>query len=229
MKAEINVEFNEATDRQVIQSGEEIKTLFGKLKKWLTDLKPVAFSGSYNDLSDTPDVVTEAHIAPIKSQCALNRTTLGMQRKNLLKNMAVSTSYNDVKFTVNSDGTVDVSSTAVSTGTRFLMIDTFNLEPGSYVLTGADSLANYGDIRAYINDVVYKHNEPFTLNETSTVIVRICVYINRNLPDTVRVYPMIRCTAISDSTYEPYQPSLKEELDSLKTYIDQKIAEISGA
>lgn len=54
MKAEINVEFNEASVKEEIQSGEEIKTLFGKLKKWLTDLKPVAFSGSYNDLSDTP-------------------------------------------------------------------------------------------------------------------------------------------------------------------------------
>ena len=55
MKAEINVEFNESPNRQKLQSGEEIKTLFGKIKKWLTDLKPVAFSGSYNDLTDTPD------------------------------------------------------------------------------------------------------------------------------------------------------------------------------
>lgn len=55
MKAEINVEFTESPNRQEIQSGEEIKTLFGKIKKWLTDLKPVAFSGSYNDLADKPD------------------------------------------------------------------------------------------------------------------------------------------------------------------------------
>lgn len=55
MKAQINVEFNESPNRQELQSGEEIKTLFGKIKKWLTDLKPVAFSGSYNDLTDTPD------------------------------------------------------------------------------------------------------------------------------------------------------------------------------
>ena len=56
MKAEINVEFTEAPNRQEIQSGEEIKVTFGKLKKWLADLKPVAFSGSYNDLTDTPDI-----------------------------------------------------------------------------------------------------------------------------------------------------------------------------
>lgn len=56
MKAEINIEFTESPNRQEIQSGEEIKTLFGKIKKWLTDLKPVAFSGSYNDLTDAPDI-----------------------------------------------------------------------------------------------------------------------------------------------------------------------------
>lgn len=56
MKAQINVEFNETPNRQELQSGEEIKSLFGKIKKWLTDLKPVAFSGSYNDLTDTPDI-----------------------------------------------------------------------------------------------------------------------------------------------------------------------------
>ena len=56
MKAEINVEFTEAPNRQEIQSGDEIKVTFGKLKKWLADLKPVAFSGSYNDLTDTPDI-----------------------------------------------------------------------------------------------------------------------------------------------------------------------------
>ena len=56
MKAQINVEFNETPNRQELQSGEEIKSLFGKIKKQLTDLKPVAFSGSYNDLTDTPDI-----------------------------------------------------------------------------------------------------------------------------------------------------------------------------
>ena len=71
MKAQINVEFNESPNRQELQSGEEIKTLFGKIKKWLTDLKPVAFSGSYNDLTDTPDDAINANaenIANIQSE-----------------------------------------------------------------------------------------------------------------------------------------------------------------
>lgn len=52
---DVIVEFNEASSRQQINSGESVKTLFGKIRKFLTDLKAVAFSGSYNDLSDTPE------------------------------------------------------------------------------------------------------------------------------------------------------------------------------
>lgn len=54
ISGDVNVEFTEAQSRQSLESGESVKTLFGKLRKWLTDLKPVAFSGSYNDLSYIP-------------------------------------------------------------------------------------------------------------------------------------------------------------------------------
>ena len=60
MKADVNVEFEEASSRQQINSGESVKTLFGKLRKFLTDLKAVAFSGTYNDLIDTPDLTQYA-------------------------------------------------------------------------------------------------------------------------------------------------------------------------
>lgn len=50
----INVEFNETANRQQISSGDNLNTLFGKIRKWLSDLKPVALSGSYSDLSDKP-------------------------------------------------------------------------------------------------------------------------------------------------------------------------------
>lgn len=48
--------FTESATRTNINSGEKISTLFGKIKKWFTDLKAVAFSGSYNDLSDKPSI-----------------------------------------------------------------------------------------------------------------------------------------------------------------------------
>ena len=46
--------FTEASTRVNIASGETLSTLFGKIKKFFADLKTVAFTGSYNDLSNKP-------------------------------------------------------------------------------------------------------------------------------------------------------------------------------
>lgn len=53
-----NPTFSTASSRTNIASGESLATLFGKIKKYFTDLKTVAFSGSYNDLSDQPSIPT---------------------------------------------------------------------------------------------------------------------------------------------------------------------------
>ena len=46
--------FTEASTRANIASGEKLSTLFGKIKKFFADLKTVAFTGSYTDLSNKP-------------------------------------------------------------------------------------------------------------------------------------------------------------------------------
>ena len=48
------VTFTEAASRTAPASGETQATLWGKVKKLFTDLKAVAFSGSYSDLSNVP-------------------------------------------------------------------------------------------------------------------------------------------------------------------------------
>lgn len=52
------VTFTQASTRENIASSETHATLFGKIAKWFADLKTVAFSGSYNDLSDKPSIPT---------------------------------------------------------------------------------------------------------------------------------------------------------------------------
>jgi hypothetical protein len=52
------VAFDEATERQNITSGLKFPIIFGLIRKWFSDLKAVAFSGSYNDLSDKPTIPT---------------------------------------------------------------------------------------------------------------------------------------------------------------------------
>lgn len=48
------VTFSQSLNRVNINTGESTATLFGKIQKWLSDLKSVAFSGSYTDLSNKP-------------------------------------------------------------------------------------------------------------------------------------------------------------------------------
>lgn len=56
--SDTTVAFTEASVRENIVSNEKSSTLFGKVQKWFTDLKKVAFTGSYNDLIDTPSNAT---------------------------------------------------------------------------------------------------------------------------------------------------------------------------
>ena len=60
-KASDNQTFTEAGTRANLVSGESLSTLFGKLMKWYTDLKSVAFSGSYTDLTNQPTIPAAAN------------------------------------------------------------------------------------------------------------------------------------------------------------------------
>ena len=48
--------FTKETSRENINSGETISIIFGKVKKWFSDLKDVSFTGSYTDLTNTPAI-----------------------------------------------------------------------------------------------------------------------------------------------------------------------------
>lgn len=60
----LTVSFTSAESREAIATGETAATLWGKVAKWLADLKAVAFSGQYSDLTGTPITMTPtAHAA----------------------------------------------------------------------------------------------------------------------------------------------------------------------
>ena len=52
--------FLEESTRTNIASGDKLSLIFGKIKKFFSDLKTVAFTGSYADLSNTPDLSLKA-------------------------------------------------------------------------------------------------------------------------------------------------------------------------
>ena len=64
--------------------------LFGKISKWLTDLKTVCFTGSYNDLSNKPNlhaVATSGNYNQLN-----NRPTIGAAASRSVVNNATTTS-----------------------------------------------------------------------------------------------------------------------------------------
>ena len=73
LKADNTQNFTEAQTRENIASGETVPTLFGKIKKFFSDLKTVAFSGSFNDLSDRPT----PYSLPIASASTLGGIKVG--------------------------------------------------------------------------------------------------------------------------------------------------------
>lgn len=118
----MNPKFTEAKERKNLTSGEKIHLMLGKIAKFFTDLKTVAFTGSYNDLTNKPSVATQTADgmlsatdkkaidllgAPIGS-CATGRTTAA--KVATLKNfkLAVGVSI-AVKFT-NTAGTANPAS-----------------------------------------------------------------------------------------------------------------------
>lgn len=72
------VSFTEATTRANISTNEKAATMFGKIKKWFSDLKTVAFSGAYSDLTGTPTI----------------DTSLSTNSSNLVQNKVVANAIN---------------------------------------------------------------------------------------------------------------------------------------
>lgn len=67
-----------ASTRTNLTTGEKLSTSLGKIAKWFSDLKNVAFTGSYNDLSDRPTVgngtITIKQAGTSKGTFTMNQT-----------------------------------------------------------------------------------------------------------------------------------------------------------
>lgn len=219
----INVEFDEDyQSRTNINSGENISSLFAKIRRFILDLKAVCFSGSYNDLSDTPDVVTKEYVDPIKSQAAINRTTLGVQCKNLLKNNAVTTTKSGITFTVNDDKSVTVNGTNTSSSSTYIQLC------GLVNYGNSKLIASIGQNTTDVYMAIYDSDWNWigtgsagTIsfeNSSKKRLVRLVVKPGVTI-NNVTFYPMLRYADIPDSTYEPYKESVDERLIQNKSDI----------
>ncbi len=173
---------------------------------------------------NTAIVTNTAEIANTVEQTALNLSTLGYQRKNLLKNTAKSQTKNGVTFTVNDDNSITANGTA--TANALLTLQDINLTVGrKYTLSGCPSGGGENTFKLYgLNTTTwgsegndFGSGATFT-NRVSNAQYRISIsagYTAENLT----FYPMLRYAEITDGTYEPYRPSVAEYIASLEERI----------
>lgn len=59
------VAFSAASARENVKTGEKLSVIVGKIAKWFSDLKTVAFTGSYNDLANKPTIPDGSKFLPL--------------------------------------------------------------------------------------------------------------------------------------------------------------------
>ena len=106
--------FSQASSRTNLTTGEKLSAMFSKIAKWLADLKTVAFTGSYNDLSNKPNIPS----SPVQSDWneSSSSSLAYIKNKPGLATVATSGSYNDLsnKPTIPAAVTVDQTYNASS-------------------------------------------------------------------------------------------------------------------
>lgn len=168
----------------------------------------------------------------IKSEIAVNRSTLGYSAKNLLKNGCGSRTSSGVTAAVNADGTITLNGTSNKAFVLYSSVSDGINNPGDtplkkvfpdgeYYLSGGISgkaymqLFSFDETRTgniqYGGKVTVNGNYPYNC-------VRITVDGGKTFDNEI-IYPMLRLAEITDDAYEPYKLSIEERLAALEAAI----------
>ena len=177
-------------------------------------------------LANYDDSEVRADIANTAEQIALNRSTLGYQRRNLLKNTVNTATLNGVTFTINDDGSVTADGSATALCTFTISNVSADLQGETLLLSGCPSGGNYQSGYALY---LAKISDSLTVGYDTgngakiavpdeTCNVRIVIR-NGVTVSNLTFKPMLRYAEISDDTYEPYKPSIDDRIASLEARI----------
>lgn len=170
----------------------------------------------------------------IKVKGSTNQAT--RSEKNLLDNTAITKISNGITFTVNSDGTVLADGTNDTTANSSLIINRYDLSPGTYVLNGCPSGGAINTYRLAIQETgsysvlgsidIGNGSGEFTLDTTTTV--QIAIFIQKGLTINKLLFkPMLRKATIADDTYEQYgaspSPDYPSEVENVEGNVNIQI------
>lgn len=186
-------------------------------------------------------------IKDVNSQSVLNKSSLGLQRKNLLKNEcfdAVIKSEDlerNISCKVQDDGSMVFNGTNPKQPTIFYWNiangavnrnDAYNngsnlrwIKPGKYIVSGGSAnisiqmrVSNNPDSEGdTLGMRCYTEEVVVDIPDKPYVWARIYIDATDNINNEV-VRPMFRPFEIPDSTYEPYTPDLQEQINEIFGY-----------
>lgn len=157
------VAFTEAQTRTNIATGEKLSVICGKIKKFFADLKAVAFSGSYNDLSDTPSLFSGDYndLTNKPTIPTVNNATLTIKQGGTTKGT----------FTANASTDVEIDLDAGGGGSIPMNDYTFLITSASDVINAsASSFSTYADLSS--------HNPVISVNDYGTVWMALNQILN---------------------------------------------------
>ncbi len=216
----------EAVSKIVADAPEDFDTL-KEMSDWIASHEDSAAAMNSAIMQNAADIVavetqqteqSEA-ISDASEGVDLNRSTLGYQRKNLLKNIAVTKTQEGVTFTVTDDGSVTVNGTATST-TWFTLSDSNKIFSGRYNLTSVivgyeDNLMVVIAPKTVIGGVILNSTQGAKELSSMDGLFYAIRIKNGFTADNITIYPMLRYADITDDTYEPYNPSVQEQINAL--------------
>lgn len=175
----------------------------------------------------------EQNVVDLKLEGSTSQAT--RSGKNLLDNTAITKISNGITFTVNSDGTVLADGTNDTTANSSLIINRYDLSPGTYVLNGCPSGGAINTYRLAIQETgsysvlgsidIGNGSGEFTLDTTTTV--QIAIFIQKGLTINKLLFkPMLRKATIADDTYEQYgaspSPDYPSEVENVEGNVEIK-------
>jgi hypothetical protein len=201
------------------------------------------------DEIDAQREAIESDILSAENDIAINRHTLGTQCKNVISKEISSGTIADVTITVNDDKSITFNGTATKTiyywvyGVNIHASNQKPLSKGRYILTGCPKggagntynlVAGYRQSPTADRYAVYDYGDGNNFEiKTDTGSVDILIQIlSGTVVDNLTFYPMLRYVG-TDSTYEPYKPSVNERLtanenDILRIYQDTQGASLNS-
>ena len=139
-----------ASTRTNLTTGEKLSISLGKIAKWFSDLKTVAFTGSYNNLSDKPNIGNG--LITIK-QSGVSKGTFTMNQSG---NTTIELTDNNINYSAGKN--ISLSGTQFKLADVCAIVTNWNdvITTGFYMASGASNAPVSG--AAWFYGIVIAHN-----------------------------------------------------------------------